>query len=64
MGGDARKDLEKKMKIQNWSKMSMDREAWKKLLGRPKLKKNYRAKRRKRRTTKYKRWREIKKLSL
>ena len=29
MGGDARKDLEK-MKIQNWSKMSTDREAWKK----------------------------------
>jgi len=32
MVGDARKDIEN-MKIQNWSKMSMDREAWKKTVG-------------------------------
>jgi hypothetical protein len=38
MGGDARKDLEK-MKIQNWSKISTDREAWKKTAGQAKTQK-------------------------
>jgi hypothetical protein len=32
MGSDARKDLEK-MKMQNWSKMSIDREGWKRTAG-------------------------------
>ena len=35
MGSDARKDLEK-IKIKNWSKVSMDREAWKKNAGQAK----------------------------
>jgi len=39
MDGDARKDLEK-MKIQNWSKMSMDREVWKKPAGQAKTQKD------------------------
>ena len=34
------------MKTQNWSKMTMDREAWKRIAEQAKLLKNYSAKRR------------------
>ena len=41
---DIREDLGQ-MKTQNWSKMTMDREAWKRIAEQAKLLKNYSAKR-------------------